>query len=247
MHLSRVIPANDTRESMFGHPNFFSPRAGIEHWTSSTRGKWEPDKTSRDKTSHAIFWHPGQNIPQRFATPDKTSHAVFVTPDITSHAIFAAPEKTSHANSATSDKTSHFLGYLLAKKSLDKSDARLLVENPFVEHDNSSNTIAGRKKTAKSDTWSILFLSEVRHLVEKKSTKCRTLLHSKQVSKYFTWHRSMEATVKRAIQRERRKKIPERSPKSLSDLKIPDEWRTTSKGDYWLLADISLAAVLFST
>ena len=26
------------------------------------------------------------------------------------------------------------------------ADARLLVENPFVEHDNSSNTTAGRKK-----------------------------------------------------------------------------------------------------
>ena len=48
-----------------------------------------------------------------------------------------------------------------------------------------------------------------------------------------------EATVKRAIQRERRKKIPE-PPKSLSDLEIPDEWRTTSKGDNWLLVDITL-------
>ena len=46
-------------------------------------------------------------------------------------------------------------------------DERLLVENPFVEHDNSSNTTAGQIKPAKSDTWSILFLSEVRHLVEK--------------------------------------------------------------------------------
>ena len=56
--------------------------------------------------------------------------------------------------------------------------------------------------------------------------------------------------MKRVIQREHRKKIPERSPKSLSDLEIPDEWRTTSKGDNWLLADISLAGtdivVLFS-
>ena len=43
------------------------------------------------------------------------------------------------------------------------SDARLLVK-----HDNSSNTTAGRKKTAKSDIWWILFSSEVRHLVEKK-------------------------------------------------------------------------------
>ena len=68
---------------------------------------WEPDKTSRDKTSHAIFLHPGQNIPQRFATPDKTSHAVFVTPDITSHAIFVTPDITSHAIFATPDKTSH--------------------------------------------------------------------------------------------------------------------------------------------
>ena len=67
----------------------------------------EPDKTSRDKTSHAIFLHPGQNIPQRFATPDKTSHAVFVTPDITSHAIFVTPDITSHAIFATPDKTSH--------------------------------------------------------------------------------------------------------------------------------------------
>ena len=50
---------------------------------------------------------PGQNIPQRFATPDKTSHAVFVTPDITSHAIFVTPDKTSHAIFATPDKTSH--------------------------------------------------------------------------------------------------------------------------------------------
>ena len=45
--------------------------------------------------------------------------------------------------------------------------------------------------------------------------------------------------MKRAIQRERRKKIPE-PPKSLSDLEIPDEWRTTSKGDNWLLVDITL-------
>ena len=67
----------------------------------------EPDKTSRDKTSHAIFLHPGQKIPQRFATPDKTSHAVFVTPDITSHAIFVTPDITSHAIFATPDKTSH--------------------------------------------------------------------------------------------------------------------------------------------
>ena len=65
------------------------------------------------------------------------------------------------------------------------SDARLLVENPFVEHDYSSNTTAGRQKTVKSDTWSILFLTEVRHLVEKKSTKCQTLLFSKQVSSFF--------------------------------------------------------------
>ena len=68
---------------------------------------WEPDKTSRDKTSHAIFLHPGQNIPQRFATPDKTPHAVFVTPDITSHTIFVTPDITSHAIFATLDKTSH--------------------------------------------------------------------------------------------------------------------------------------------
>ena len=57
--------------------------------------------------------------------------------------------------------------------------------------------------------------------------------------------------MKRAIQRERRKKITE-PPKSLVDLEIPDEWRTskgdnwldewrtTSKGDNWPLADISL-------
>ena len=42
-----------------------------------------------------------------------------------------------------------------------------------------------------------------------------------------------EATLKRAIQPEQRKKIPEPS-KSLVDLEIPDEWRTTSKGDNWL-------------
>lgn len=48
-----------------------------------------------------------------------------------------------------------------------------------------------------------------------------------------------EATVKRAIQRECRKKIPE-PPKSLSDLEIPDEWRTTSKWGNWVLVDISL-------
>ena len=50
----------------------------------------EPDKTFRDKTSHAIFWHPGQNIPQRFATRDKTSHALFVTLDITSHTLISS-------------------------------------------------------------------------------------------------------------------------------------------------------------
>ena len=67
----------------------------------------EPDKTSWNITSHAIFLHPGQNTPQRFATLDKTSHAVFVTPDITSHAIFVTPDITSHAIFATPDKTSH--------------------------------------------------------------------------------------------------------------------------------------------
>ena len=67
----------------------------------------EPDKTSRDKTSLAILWHPGQNIPLRFATLDKTSHAVFATQDITSHAVFVTPDITSHAIFATPDKTSH--------------------------------------------------------------------------------------------------------------------------------------------
>ena len=40
VHLSSVIPANDTnKESMFGHQNFSSRRVGIEPLTSSTRGK----------------------------------------------------------------------------------------------------------------------------------------------------------------------------------------------------------------
>ena len=34
--LSSVIPANDTKESMFGHRNFYFPAAGIEPKTSST-------------------------------------------------------------------------------------------------------------------------------------------------------------------------------------------------------------------
>ena len=89
------------------------PKPGRAHLPGQTKHPGTkhpmPDKTSRDKTSHAIFCHPGQNIPHRFATPDKTSHAVFVTPDKTSHAIFAAPDKTSHATSATPDKTSHTL------------------------------------------------------------------------------------------------------------------------------------------
>ena len=37
-HLSSVIPANDTKESIVGHRNFFSPAAGIEPMTSSTKG-----------------------------------------------------------------------------------------------------------------------------------------------------------------------------------------------------------------
>ena len=57
--------------------------------------------SSEDRNDH------DQNIPQRFATPDKTSHAVFVTPDITSHAIFVTLDITSHAIFATLDKTSH--------------------------------------------------------------------------------------------------------------------------------------------
>ena len=36
MHLSSVIPANDTMESVLGHQIFFWPRAGIEPGTSST-------------------------------------------------------------------------------------------------------------------------------------------------------------------------------------------------------------------
>ena len=50
-------------------------------------------------------------------------------------------------------------------KQTDQPDARLLVENPFIEHDNSSNKTAGRKKRPsptlgrfyfhlKYDTWS---------------------------------------------------------------------------------------------
>ena len=47
------------------------------------------------------------------------------------------------------------------------------------------------EKTGQVRYLSILFLSEVGHLGEKKTTKCRTLLISKQVSKYFTWHRQL--------------------------------------------------------
>ena len=36
---SSVIPANDTKESMFGHRKFSSSAAGIESGTSSTRGQ----------------------------------------------------------------------------------------------------------------------------------------------------------------------------------------------------------------
>ena len=38
-HLFSVIPANDTKESMFGHRKFSSSAAGIESGTSSTRGQ----------------------------------------------------------------------------------------------------------------------------------------------------------------------------------------------------------------
>ena len=38
-HLFSVIPASDTKESMFGHRKFFSSVAGIESGTSSTRGQ----------------------------------------------------------------------------------------------------------------------------------------------------------------------------------------------------------------
>ena len=57
--------------------------------------------------------------------------------------------------------------------------ARLLVEKPFVE------CSCWLKNKAMSDTCLILFLTEVRHLVEKKMTKCQTLLFSKQVSIFF--------------------------------------------------------------
>ena len=69
------------------HVNTSNRRIHLPVW------KRELDKTSQDKTSHAIYCYPGQNIPQRFAIPDKTSHAVFVTPDITSQAISATPDK----------------------------------------------------------------------------------------------------------------------------------------------------------
>ena len=36
-HLSSAIPANDTKESMFGHQNFFLPAAEIEYMISSTK------------------------------------------------------------------------------------------------------------------------------------------------------------------------------------------------------------------
>ena len=65
---------------------------------------WEPDKTSRDKTSHAIFLHPGQNIPQRFATPDKTSHAIFLHPEQNIPQRFATSDKTPmNANGTRAD------------------------------------------------------------------------------------------------------------------------------------------------
>ena len=174
------------------------------------------------------------------------------------------------------------------------TDARLLVENPFVEHDNSSNTTAGREN-GQVRHLVVLFLSEVRHLVEKKRPSVglcffrnkyssgepvtilketphnlhgpivaeievkKSLARMKEVAAQgqdapsrilnqelqgslpakYRPYLPKEATLKRAIQRERRKKIPE-PPKSLVDLEIPDEWRTTSKGDNWLLADLSL-------
>ena len=39
LHVISVIPANDTKESMFGHQNFSSPAVGIEPMTSSNKGQ----------------------------------------------------------------------------------------------------------------------------------------------------------------------------------------------------------------
>ena len=48
-----------------------------------------------------------------------------------------------------------------------------------------------------------------------------------------------ETAVKRKIQRERRKRIPE-PPKTLSELDIPEAWQTISNGELWLLVDLDL-------
>ena len=82
--------------------------------------KWGPDKTSQDKTSHAIFCHPGQNIPQRFVTLDKMSHAVFVTR--TKHPMPFLPPRTKHPMPfLTPGQNIPLCGIFSGNNTLDKS------------------------------------------------------------------------------------------------------------------------------
>ena len=60
---------------------------------------------------------------------------------------------------------------------------------------------------------------------------------AKDLPAEFRGYWPKEPTMKRSIQRQRRKFIPE-LPKSLNDLTIPEAWQKSSKGDQWLLCDI---------
>jgi len=58
-----------------------------------------------------------------------------------------------------------------------------------------------------------------------------------QFPEKFRGYWPKETTVKRSIQRQRRKKLPA-LPTSLKEVAIPEQWRVNSKGDRWLCAEL---------
>lgn len=59
---------------------------------------------------------------------------------------------------------------------------------------------------------------------------------SKDLPPEYRGYWPKESAVKRTIQRQRRKVMPD-IPKSLDELTIPEDWQKSGKGDQWLLCD----------
>ena len=86
------------------------------------------------------------------------------------------------------------------------------------------------------------YMARIREAVSKTQEAQAKILNkelAKDLPAEFRGYWPKESTMKRSIQRQRRKFIPD-LPKSLNDLTIPEAWQKSSKGDQWLFCDIRI-------